>query len=246
MYKLILILPFFTISLFSFSQTKEDIDKLVAPKYVKFFDEHQGIGFYLNEHGDIIISCIIQSDNVITQKKMKRLIQNSLPFELRDNKKLEDDYYEFIYEYTWHENDFMTLKYRIHEDTILEYATSGYRQVQLIDNYRIKLSFEIDIIFANLYDKDGNPVTRFNNDEWVRKYTEGFKGLGISMTYAYTYCREHPERLKEIENDIKSGRFAIPEVHNFNCQAEIIIATYNNCVEWFESADYFLNKSVKL
>lgn len=231
MYKLILILPFFTISLSSFSQTKEDVDKQVDPEYVEFFNNNQDLTFYCNEHNKtIVIGCIIQSENIITQKKIKKIIETISP----NAEVLRDKYMskKFIYNYQSHKNPDWGAIFRINADTCIRFSVSGIYRIDLIDNYRVKLSFEIQYIDAELLDNNNNIVGRFNNDEWVRKHTLGIFATSVDAFLSYPFCRHQPQNLKMAKE--RKLETTIPEAYNFNSQAEIFVKTHNKLFEWFE------------
>ena len=231
MYKLILILPFFTISLSSFSQTKEDVDKQVDPEYVEFFNNNQDLTFYCNEHNKtIVIGCIIQSENIITQKKIKKIIETISP----NAEVLRDKYMskKFIYNYQSHKNPDWGAIFRINADTCIRFSVSGIYRIDLIDNYRVKLSFEIRYIDARLLDNNNNIVGRFNNNEWVRKHTLGVHETRVEAFLSYPFCRHQPQNLKMAKE--RKLETTIPEAYNFNSQAEIFVKTHNKLFEWFE------------
>ena len=232
MHKLILILICLLVSLSSFSQTKEDVDKQVAPGYVEFFNNNQDLTFYCNEHDKtIVIGCIIQSENIITQKKIKKIIETISP----NAEELRDGYLKskmFIYNYQCHSNPDWEAMFRINADTCIRFSVSGIYRINLIDNYRVKLSFEIQYIDARLLDNNNNIVGRFNNDEWVRKHTLGVFATCVEAFLSYPFCRHQPQNLKMAKE--RKLETVIPEGYNFNCQAEIFVKTHNKLFEWFE------------
>jgi hypothetical protein len=232
MHKLILMLICLLVSLSSFSQTKEDVDKQVNQEYVEFFNNNQDLTFYCNEHDKtIVIGCIIQSENIITQKKIKKIIETISPYA----EVLRDEYLsskKFIYNYQSHKNPDWGAIFRINADTCIRFSVSGIYRIDLIDNYRVKLSFEIRYIDARLLDNNNNIVGRFNNNEWVRKHTLGVHETRVEAFLSYPFCRHQPQNLKMAKE--RKLETTIPEAYNFNSQAEIFVKTHNKLFEWFE------------
>lgn len=232
MCKLILILACLLVSLPSFSQTKEDVDKQVDQEYVEFFNNNQDLTFYCNEHDKtIVIGCIIQSENIITQKKIKKIIETISPnAEVLRNEYLSSK--KFIYNYQSHKILDWGAIFRINADTCIRFSVSGIYRIDLIDNYRVKLSFEVENFETMLYDNNNNLAGRPDTYEFHRKHGQTRCGTSVDAFLSYLFCRHQPQNLKMVEE--RRLKAIIPEAYNFNCQAEIFVKTHNKLFEWFE------------